>query len=79
MPGVSVVPMLADVPIPPSPQGGGEAKRDAAATEKEADSLVDSASGQWVNAAEVPALLTRAAKLLRHAEALVKSPMCSGK
>jgi hypothetical protein len=79
MPGLLVVPSLADVPLPPSPQGNGEAKRDAAATEKAADSLADSASGQWVNAAEVPALLTRAAKLLRHAEALVKSPMCSGK
>ena len=79
MPGVMVVPTLADVPLALSPQGRSEVKRDAIATEKEADALADSASGQWVNAAEVPELLTRAAKLLRHAEALVKSPMCSGK
>ncbi len=79
MPGVMVVPMLGDVPLAPSPQGRSEVKRDAIATEKEADALADSASGSWVNAAEVPELLTRAAKLLRHAEALVKSPMCSGK
>ncbi|MDP2314860.1 MAG: hypothetical protein Q8P41_18305 [Pseudomonadota bacterium] len=79
MPGLNVIPSLADVPLPTSPKGSAEAKRDAAATEKEADALADSASGQWVNASEVPELLTRAAKLLRHAEALVKSPMCSGK
>jgi len=78
MPGLQLVPPLADVPMPAPPSGTRAVQKDAAATEKEADALADAAATPWADT-EVPALLARAAKLLRHAEALVKSPMCSGK
>jgi hypothetical protein len=50
----------------------------ASATEKEAAALEESSQTLW-GTTEVPDLLGRAAKLLRRAEALVKSPLCSGK
>jgi hypothetical protein len=77
MPGLSLVPALADVPMPDSPVGAPALGREATATEAEADALVEEAKESW-GAADAPALLGRAAKLLRHAEALVKSPRCIG-
>ena len=77
MPGLSLVPALADVPMPDSPVGAPALGREATATEAEADALVAEAKESW-GAADAPALLGRAAKLLRHAEALVKSPRCIG-
>lgn len=78
MPGLQLVPALAEVPVPASPSGQAAVARDAEAADKEADALVELARSTW-GADDVPDMLRRAAKLLRRAEALVKSPMCSGK
>ncbi len=78
MPGIHLVPALADVPVPASPAGNAAVARDAEAADEEADALVELARSTW-GADDLPDMLRRAAKLLRRAEALVKSPMCSGK
>jgi hypothetical protein len=78
MPGLAVVPTLADIPAPESPSCPTSVANIAASTEKEAQALEGYADSLW-GTTEVPELLTRAAKLLRHAEALVKSPLCTGK
>ena len=78
MPGLELVPALADVPVPASPSGTAAVARDAQTADKEAAALGELAQSTW-GADDVPDMLRRAAKLLRRAEALVKSPMCSGK
>jgi hypothetical protein len=78
MPGLAVVPTLADLPAPESPSCPTSVAKIAASTEKEAQALEGYADSLW-GTTEVPELLTRAAKLLRSAEALVKSPLCTGK
>ncbi|MFZ5480634.1 MAG: hypothetical protein ACOZNI_27980 [Myxococcota bacterium] len=78
MPGVAVIPALAEVPMPEAPACPTSVAKIASATEKEAAALEESSQSLW-GTTEVPDLLGRAAKLLRRAEALVKSPLCSGK
>ena len=78
MPGVAVIPSLAEVPMPEAPSCPISVAKIASATEKEAAALEESSQTLW-GTTEVPDLLGRAAKLLRRAEALVKSPLCSGK
>ena len=78
MPGVNVVPTLAEIPMPEAPSCPTSVANIAASTEKDAQALEGYADSLW-GTTEVPELLTRAAKLLRSAEALVKSPLCSGK
>jgi hypothetical protein len=78
MPGLQLVPALADIPMPESPSCPTSTANIAASVEKEAQVLEGYADSLW-GTTEVPELLTRAAKLLRHAEALVKSPLCTGK
>lgn len=78
MPGLQLVPALSEVPLPETPAGSAEIARSASATDKEADALAELAHTTW-GADDVPDMLRRAAKLLRRAEALVKSPLCSGK
>ena len=78
MPGVQFAPALADVPTPQPPACATSVANIAASTEKDAQALEGYADSLW-GTTEVPELLTRAAKLLRLAEALVKSPLCSGK
>jgi hypothetical protein len=78
MPGVNVVPTLAEIPMPEAPACPTSVARIAASTEKEAQALEGFADSLW-GTTEAADLLGRAGKLLRHAEALVKSPLCSGK
>lgn len=77
MPGVHVAP-LTSIPMPESPSCPTSVARIASATEKEAAALQELSQSLW-GSTETCELLARAGKLLRHAEALVKSPLCSGK
>ncbi len=77
MPGLSVVPALKDVPAPEPPACPVSVAKIAAATEKEAEALEDLSGSLW-GSTEAPELLSRAAKLIRHAESLVRSPLCQG-
>jgi hypothetical protein len=74
----NLAPTLAEVPMPEPPACPVSIARIAAATEKEAGALEDLAGSLW-GTTEVPELLKRAAKLIRYAEALVKSPLCTGR
>ena len=78
MPGIQVVPTLAEIPMPEAPSCPTSVANIAASTEKEAQALEGFADSLW-GTTEAAELLGRAGKLLRHAEALVKSPLCSGK
>jgi hypothetical protein len=78
IPGVVVAPTLSEIPMPESPACPTSVARIASATEKEAEALQELSQSLW-GSTEAPELLGRAGKLLRHAEALVKSPLCSGK
>lgn len=75
--GVTIPPALTEITAPESPACQVSAQRIAAATQKEAAALEDLSESLW-GTTEGPALLARAARLLRHAEALVKSPACKG-
>ncbi len=77
LPGVQVAPALADVPTPAPPANAQALVREATAAEMQADALVELAKSSW-SAADAPALLARAAKLIRYAESLVRSPRCTG-
>ncbi len=77
MPGVALAPLSA-IPMPDSPSCPASVANIASATEKEAAALQELSNSLW-GSTEAPALLHRAGNLLRHAEALVKSPLCSGK
>ena len=78
MPGVQLAPTLGEIPSPQPPSCPTSVANIAASVEKDAQALEGYADSLW-GTTEVPELLTRAAKLLRLAEALVKSPLCSGK
>ncbi|MES2638091.1 MAG: hypothetical protein V4850_01355 [Myxococcota bacterium] len=78
IPGVVVAPTLSEIPMPESPACPTSVARIASATEKEAEALQELSQSLW-GSTEAPELLGRAGKLLRRAEALVKSPLCSGK
>ncbi len=69
---------LSAIPLPESPSCPTSVANIASATEKEAAALQELSKSLW-GSTEAPELLHRAGKLLRHAEALVKSPLCSGK
>ncbi len=76
-PAVSIIP-LSEIPMPESPACPTSVARIASATEKEAEALQELGQSLW-GTTETSELLSRAGKLLRGAEALVKSPLCSGK
>ncbi|MDP2316564.1 MAG: hypothetical protein Q8P41_26965 [Pseudomonadota bacterium] len=78
MPGLTVAPALSDIPTPEPPACPTSVANIASATEKEAAALEELSRSLW-GSTEAPELLGRAGKLLRRAEALVKSPLCSGK
>ena len=78
MPGVNVVPSLDAIPIPETPSCPTSVARIASGMEKEAAAIEELSHSLW-GSTEAPELLTRAGKLLRHAQALVSSPLCSGK
>jgi hypothetical protein len=78
MPGVSVVPSLDALPTPAPPTGATSTARIAAATEKEAEALAELAQSSW-GATDAPELLRRAGRLIKHAQALAASPLCTGK
>ncbi len=77
-PAVRSVPTLAEIPMPEAPSCPTSVANIAASTVKEAQALDGFADSLW-GTTEAAELLTRAGKLLRYAEALVKSPLCSGK
>ncbi len=77
MPGMSVAPLSA-IPMPESPGCPTSLAHIASGTEKEAAAIEELSRSLW-GSTEAPDLLNRAGRLLRHAEALVKSPLCSGK
>ncbi len=64
--------------MPAPPACSVNIARMVAATENEAGALEDLAGSVW-GTTEVPQLLKRADKLLRYAEALVKSALCTGR
>jgi hypothetical protein len=76
-PGV-LVPSLDSIPAPEPPSCPISVARIASATEKESQALEELAGSLW-GSTEAPDLLTRAGKLIRHAQSLVASPLCSGK
>ncbi|MES2645096.1 MAG: hypothetical protein V4850_36755 [Myxococcota bacterium] len=76
--GIVVAPPLSEIAAPEPPACPTSVARIASATEKEASALQELSQSLW-GSTEAPELLVRAGKLLRHAEALVKSPLCSGK
>ena len=76
-PGV-LVPSLDAIPAPEPPSCPISVARIASATEKDAQALEELAGSLW-GSTEAPDLLTRAGKLIRHAQSLVASPLCSGK
>lgn len=78
LPGVTVVPPLDALPTPEPPTGPTSAARIAAATEKEAKALAELAQSSW-GASDAPELLRRAGRLIKHAQALAASPLCTGK
>jgi hypothetical protein len=78
MPGVQLVPALDEIPMPPAPACPTSVAQIADSAEKEAQALEGYVGSIW-GSTEAPELLGRAGRLLRHAEALVKSPLCSGK
>ncbi len=71
------LPLLKDVPAPEPPSCPTSVAKIASATQKEADALEDLSGSLW-GTTEGPELLRRAAKLIRHAESLVRSPLCKG-
>ncbi|MBK6580176.1 MAG: hypothetical protein IPG17_29210 [Sandaracinaceae bacterium] len=71
------MPLLKDVPTPEAPSCPTSVAKIASATQKEADALEDLSGSLW-GTTEGPELLRRAAKLIRHAESLVRSPLCKG-
>jgi hypothetical protein len=70
-------PPLSSLPAPESPACPVSVARIADATQKEADALIATADSLW-GTTEAPELLQRAGKLIRRAEALVGSPLCTG-
>jgi hypothetical protein len=73
-----LVPSLDSIPAPEPPSCPISVARIASATEKESQALEELAGSLW-GSTEAPDLLTRAGKLIRHAQSLVASPLCSGK
>jgi hypothetical protein len=78
MPGVVSPPSLDSIPAPEPPACPISVARIASATEKESQALEELAGSLW-GSTEAPDLLARAGKLIRHAQSLVASPLCSGK
>ena len=77
MPGVTIAPLSA-IPLPESPACATSVANIASAMDKEASALEELSHSLWAST-EAPELLNRSGRLLRHTEALVKSPLCSGK
>lgn len=76
--GTVSAPSLESIPAPEPPSCPTSVARIASATEKEAEALQELAQSLW-GSTEAPELLGRAGKLIKHAQALVASPLCSGK
>jgi hypothetical protein len=77
-PRAAIPPALSSIPAPEAPACPVSVQRIAEATQKEADALTSLSDSLW-GTTEGPELLTRAGKLIRHAEALVASPLCAGR
>jgi hypothetical protein len=73
-----VPPALSSIPSPAAPACPVSVQRIAEAAQKEADALTSLSDSLW-GSTEAPELLRRAGKLIRHAEALVASPLCTGR
>ncbi|MCK6527709.1 hypothetical protein L6R50_09145 [Myxococcota bacterium] len=82
MPGVTVVPPPVDAdPLPESPDCPKELKRIADITRKDAQALAGLTEWEkgWKSTAEAGLHLQRARALIRHGQALVRSPLCQGR
>ncbi|MCK6530997.1 hypothetical protein L6R50_26705 [Myxococcota bacterium] len=79
MPGVTVAPLDPE-PVPDLPDGPKELKRIAEITRKDAQALAALAEWEpgWKTTADATVHLQRARGLVRHAQALVRSPLCRG-
>ena len=66
------------VPEPEPPSYPTSVARIASSLDKEAQALVEMSDSLW-GSTEAPDMLNRAARLIKHAHALVSSPLCSGK
>lgn len=77
-PRAAIPPALSSIPAPEAPACPVSVQRIAEATQKEADALTSLSDSLW-GTTEGPELLARAGKLIRHAEALVASPLCAGR
>ncbi len=70
-------PALLEVPAPMTPSCPTSVEQIRESVAQEAASITSVADSLW-GKTEIPSLLTRAASLIRHAEALVRSPLCTG-
>ncbi len=77
MPGVRI-PTLDEIPSPKVPSGAVSTANIAEGVVAEARAIEVMADSLW-GSSEAPELLGRAARLIKHAEALVRSPLCIGK
>jgi hypothetical protein len=77
LPVESPPPALSSVPAPAPPACPVSVQRISEATQQEADALTSLSGSLW-GTTEGPELLRRAGRLIRHAEALVASPLCTG-
>ncbi|MCK6529705.1 hypothetical protein L6R50_19840 [Myxococcota bacterium] len=80
MPGVTVVPPADAEPPLDLPEGPKELRRIAEITRKDAQALAGLAEWErgWKTTAEATLHLQRARALIRHGQALVRSPLCRG-
>lgn len=81
MPGVTVAPLPGSDPVPESPTCPKELKRIAEITKKDAEALAGLTEWErgWKTTADASSHLARARTLIRHAQSLVRSPLCQGK
>ncbi|MCK6527655.1 hypothetical protein L6R50_08860 [Myxococcota bacterium] len=80
IPGVTVVPALDAGPVPAPPDGPKELRRIAEITRKDAQALAELTEWErgWKTSADAAGHLQRARGLVRHAQGLVRSPLCRG-
>jgi hypothetical protein len=80
MPGVTVAPLDAGDPILDPPTRPNELRRIAEITKKDAESLAALTEWErgWKTTTGATAHLARARALIRHAQSLVRSPLCQG-
>ena len=78
MPGIVTIPALDDLPVPKVPSCPTSTANIAEGVQAEAHAIEVMADSLW-GSTEAPELLGRAGKLIRHAQSLVRSPLCTGK